>query len=96
MHWSRKPSLNLALLAAYSHSFLPREEAWGLCKSEALQTKAQTGLGWCSLPGGHWHRVALPSGERNGGSVCAEQQLSRGDSPSGASCWWRQVLRQLH
>lgn len=63
---SRKPLLNLALLAASAHSLLPREEAWGLCKSEALQTKLQRDLVVYNPPGSCWHRAALPSAARNG------------------------------
>lgn len=61
------------------HSFTAREEAWGLCKSEALQPRLRAeDLAVCSPAGSRWHRAALPPGARRGGSVCAEQQLSWG------------------
>lgn len=61
------------------HSFIASEEAWGLCKSEALQIRLKAeDLAVCSPPGSCWHRAAPPSGARRGGSVCAEQQLSWG------------------
>lgn len=92
--WSGKALVTVALLPACAHSFLPEEEAWGLCKPEPLQGSNRTGL-WAALPVATGMELPFPL-DTEMVEEAAMSSSSHGHNPMGALCWHWQVLHQRH